>query len=49
MQVFIGCSSSNDIDEVYLKKSKELAKKEYSRDKYYEDIMNIYKKVLGGK
>lgn len=31
--------------EKFSKKSKQLAKEKYSRDKYYEDIMTIYKKV----
>ncbi len=31
--------------EKFSKKSKQLAQEKYSRDKYYEDIMTIYKKV----
>ena len=32
--------------ENFSKKSKQLAKEKYSREKYYEDIMTIYKKVI---
>ena len=32
--------------EKFSKKSKELAKEKYSRDNYYNELMNIYKKVI---
>lgn len=33
----------------FSKKSKELAKENYSREKYYKDLMDIYEKVIKGE
>lgn len=39
----------NKLVDKFSKESKKLAKEKYSRDEYYKDIIDIYKKVLNNK